>query len=338
MAELKVGIIGYGFIAKVHIANIVRFPGIKITSVFSRTKKSLKDDSFYTNYKKVIKSLKEVSFYTDYKEMIKKEQLDTVFIATPTQTHKEIACYCAEQGLDIFLEKPMARTLEECNSIIDSIKENKIKLFVGHTLRFWPTYGSVKNYLTSESTIGDVQSINSKRLSSFPWSRWFADQSISGGVILDLSIHDIDYALWILGKVSSVSCRATKILKYDMEVFGESLTTLNFENDKIAECEGSWAKPADFKYYTNTQIRGSKGKIELDADRIHNNELLRIQNIYSSDNGYYNQLEHFFEVILNKNKKFLVTPNEAREAVKTCLGAIKSAENEGKKIFLDELE
>ncbi len=325
MVELKVGIIGYGFIAKVHIANIVRFPDIKITSVFSRSKKR-------------VRGLKDVSFYTDYKDMIKKEQLDTIFIATPTQTHKEIACYCAEQGLNIFLEKPMARTIEECNSIIDSIKENKINLFVGHTLRFWSTYGSVRNYLTSESTIGDIQSINSKRLGSFPWSKWFADQSISGGVILDLSIHDIDYALWILGKATSVSCRAIKILKYEMEVFGESLTTLNFENDKMAECEGSWAKPADFKYYTNTQIRGSKGTIELDAGKIYNNELLEIQNIYSSDNGYYNQLEHFFDVILNKNKKFLVTPNEAREAVKTCLGAIKSAENKGKKIFLDELE
>ena len=326
MSILRIGVIGYGFIAKIHIANIAKFPNVKITSVFSRTKKR-------------VRGLKDVSFYTDYKDMIKREKLNTIIIATPTHTHKEITCFCADQGLNIFLEKPMARTLEDCNSIIDSIKENNIKLFVAHSLRFWPTYGSVKNYLISEdSIIGDVQSITAKRLGSFPWSEWFADQSKSGGVILDLSIHDIDFCSWVMGKVISVSCQAIKITKYNMEVFGESLTTLNFENNKYAECEGSWAKPADFKFYTNTQIRGSERTIELDDGKIYNNKSLGIENIYKTDNGYYNQLEHFFDVISIKNKKFLVSENEAKEAVKICLAGIESAENNEKQIFLDEIE
>lgn len=324
MNNLRVGIIGYGYIAKIHIENILKFPNVKISSIFSRTPK-------------IIEDLKNVSFYTDYEEMIAKESLDTVIIATPTHTHKEIACFCAEQGLDIFLEKPMARTLEECNSIIDSIKENKIKLFVAHSLRFLPTYGSVKNYLFSKkSKLGDIESIISKRLAPFPWSKWFADQSKSGGVILDLSIHDIDYVSWILGKVNSVSCYAKKISEYDMKVFGESKISLKFESNKIAQCEASWAKPPDFQFYTKTQIKGLKGIIELDADKIYNNEILRIQNIYKSDNGYYNQMEHFFDVIMNKNKKFLVTETEGKETVKICLGAIKSAENNGTEIYLED--
>ena len=325
MSILRIGVIGYGFIAKVHIANIIKFPYLKITSVFSRTRKSTE-------------GLEDFSFYLDYKEMIKREQLDTVIIATPTYTHKEITCYCADQGINIFLEKPMARTLEECDAIIDSINENKIKFFIGHVLRFWSTYGSVKNYLINQySKIGDIHSIIAKRLGSFPRRIWFADQSKSGGVILDLSIHDIDYASWILGNVESVSCKASKLSKYGMEVFGESTTNLNFKKNKIAKCEASWAKPADFQFYTYTQIKGSERTIELDADKIYNDELLGIKNIFKSDNGYYNQMKHFFDVILNKKRKFLVSAKEGKEAVKICLAAINSAKNNGKEIYTDEI-
>jgi predicted dehydrogenase len=268
--------------------------------------------------------------------MIQKEKLDIVIIATPTHTHKEIACYCAEQGFNIFLEKPMARTIDECDAIIDSIKDNGIKLFVAHSNRFIPTYGSVKSYLDRKnSTIGEIQSIVSKRLGTFPWSEWFANQSQSGGVILDLSIHDIDYCSWLMGQIDSVSCQASKIIKYNMEVFGESTTKLKSKKDKTAECEASWAKPADFQFYTRTQIKGSAGSIEFDSNKIYNNEKYGIQNIYKTDNAYFNQLDHFFDVIKSKNKEFLVSVSEAKEAVKICLAAIKSAENDGIEINLN---
>jgi predicted dehydrogenase len=270
--------------------------------------------------------------------MVKNEELDAVLIATPTHTHKEIACFCAEQGLHIFLEKPMARTLEECDAIIDSISDNRIKLLVGHVLRFWPTYGSIKYYLDgANQEIGEIQTITAKRLGTFPWSKWFADQSKSGGVTLDLAIHDIDYASWLMGKVTSVSSKAITINRHEMDVFGESLTTLTFENSKKANCEGSWAKPTDYTFYTNTRIEGQYGTIELDGIRIFNKEL-GIKNIFTSYSGYYNELEHFFEILSDKNKKFLVSVQEAKEAVKLCLAANKSAENNSQEIFLDDIE
>lgn len=326
MTDLKLGIIGYGNIVKTeHMPNLLKFPNVKITSVFSIIKER-------------VRRPKGVPFYTDYKNMVKNEELDAVIIATPTHTHREIACFCAEQGLNIFLEKPMGRTLEDCDSIIDSINENQIKLFVGHVLRFWPTYGSVKNYLDeNDQKIGEIQAITAKRLGTFPWSKWFADQSKSGGVTLDLSIHDIDYASWLMGKVISVSSKAIIINRHDMDVFGESLTTLQFENNKKAECEASWAKPTDYIFHTNTRIEGQNGTIELDGTRIFNEEL-GINNIFSSYSGYYNELEHFFDVMSDKNKNFLVSVREAKEVVKICLAANKSAQNNSKEIFLEDME
>jgi len=324
MEELKVGVIGYGYIAKIHMAILKIFPNVKVTSVFSRTEKK-------------VRGHRNISFYKDYDKMLEKEKLDIAMITTPTHTHQEISCACAEKGIDIFLEKPMARNVIECDKIIDSMKENNIKLFVGHSLRFWSTYANVKYYLeNNNSEIGTIQSISSKRLSTFPWSKWFADQKKSGGVILDLSIHDIDYILWILGIPISVSCKASKINKYGMDLFGESITNLNYQNAN-AECEASWAQPEDYELLMKTKIIGSDGYIEFDEEAIYNKEDLQIEDVYKSSNAYYNQLEHFFDVIANREKSFLVSPNEAKGAVKVCLASIESAENKGKEIFLEDL-
>ncbi|MFX0070899.1 MAG: Gfo/Idh/MocA family protein [Candidatus Hermodarchaeota archaeon] len=326
MKDLNVGIIGYGYIAKIHMGVMKRFPNIKISSVFSRTKKK-------------IRGFKNVPFYTDIKQMLNNEQLDTVFITTPTHTHKEIACECAERGLNIFLEKPMARFVEECDSIIKSVEENNVKLFVAQSLRFWLTYGSVRNYVMSKaSKIGKVQFISSKRLGSFPWSEWFADQHKSGGVILDLSIHDIDFILWILGKPESVSCKAKVINRYKKDLFGESLTTLNYNDNIAGECEASWAKPTDFIFYTHTLVKGEKGAINFDGGKIYDKDKLGINTIYNSENGYINQMEHFIDAMSNNKKNFIVSPYEAKEDVKVCLAAIKSAKNGGEVVYLDDFE
>jgi predicted dehydrogenase len=326
MSHFKIGIIGYGHIAEVHIENLLKFPIINVAAIFSRTNKKIQISS-------------EIPFYTDYKKMISEIDLDAVIISTPTYTHHEIACLCAEQGINIFLEKPMANTLENCDIILDSVKENKVRLFIAHVLRFWPSYGSVQKYIDEDRlNLGDIINIEGKRLTTFPWSKWFADQQKSGGVILDLSIHDIDYALWLMGKPVSVSCTGKKINKYNMDVYGEGLIKINFENDKIAKCEGSWAKPEDFQFYTYTKIQGSNDFIEFDGVQIYNNEKWNIQNQYNSEDGYYNQIQHFLEICLYKKAKFLVSGIDGRLAVKVCLAAIKSAEEKGKEIFLDEVE
>lgn len=327
MSELNIGIIGFGFIAKVHARNIANMPKINIKSIFS-----------LPDVKNQIP--KGIAFYDDYKKMIADQELDAILICTPTHTHKEITCHCAEQGIkNIFLEKPMALSIEDCNAILDSVKENNAQILIGHVLRFWPTYGSIQQYITNPSSdFGEIISFEGKRLQTFPWSPWFADQQKSGGVILDLSIHDIDYAMWIFNKMTSVSCKAKILNKHGMDVYGESLTTLNFINDKIAECEASWAKPSDFQFYTYAKLVGENNTLEFDGGKIFNNENLNISNVFKSEDGYVNQIEHFFDVIVGGTPRFLVSGLEGKSAVKACLAAINSAKSNGKEIFIDELE
>jgi predicted dehydrogenase len=121
-----------------------------------------------------------------------------------------------------------------------------------------------------------------------------------------------------------------------MEVYGESKTMLEFENNKTAVCEASWLKPADFQFYTYTRIEGTDNFIEFDGEKIINNDIWNIKNQFFSLDGYYNQINQFFKFLLNQGKG--ISGIVGREAVKMCLAAIKSASNKGKKIFLNDLD
>ena len=326
MSILKVGIIGFGFSGKIHTENLLKFPNVEVSAVFSKI-----EEKHHL--------LRGIPIYKDYKKLLLENDVDAVIICTPTFTHSEVASFCAERGIDIFLEKPMANTLEDCDKILQSVEKNNVKLLIGHVLRFWPTYGSIQKSITNKTLkLGDIEFIQGQRFQTFPWSKWFADQRKSGGVILDLSIHDIDYALWILGKPLSVISSAKRIQKNGMSVFGESTVKINFRRNKTAECEASWAKPKNFQFYTYTKIQGTNNLIEFDGSRIHNNDFWNIKNEFSSEDGYYNELEHFLEVCQHQAESLLVSGNEGRNAVKVCLTAIKSAEQESKEIFLDEFD
>lgn len=316
-------VLGYGNIGAIHLRNLMKHPKTEVKAVYSRSHKA--------------NLPKGINFYSSYEKLIEKEEIDAVLIATPTFTHKKIACFCAENGLDIFLEKPMALTLDECDNIINSVETNNVKFFIGHVLRFWPSYRYVRDFIFSlKSSLGDIHTFIAKRLSSFPWSEWFADEKKSGGVILDLSIHDLDYASWILGNVISISCKAKKIKRFDRKVFGKSNTSLIFQDDKKAKCTASWAEKKDFTFTTYGNIIGTRGNIEFNGERIFEGYSVEIIEKLKSDDGYYNELSHFIDCIINRYKNLSIVGEDGKNSVALCLAAIESANNNGKIIFLDE--
>ncbi|MHA1146918.1 MAG: Gfo/Idh/MocA family protein [Promethearchaeota archaeon] len=325
MSTINIGIIGLGVIAKTHMENLLKFSDVKIKAIYSRSNKSDQIPKY-------------ANFYTNYNKMLNSEELDAVLICTPTYTHREITCKCAERGLDIFLEKPMASTITDCITILDSIKDNNIKILVGHVLRFWPTYGSIYYSIqNSELNLGKLQFFQGQRLGTFPWSAWFADEEKSGGVVLDLSIHDIDYALWMMGHPESVTCQGVKINQYGKNIIGEAITEIQFLNNQSAECEASWAKSKDFPFFTYARIVGNLESIEFNGTEIKNSEQFQISNYFRSKDGYLNQMMHFIDVLYDRKKSFAIHPKDAMLSVKVCLAANKSINNKGKKIYIDEI-
>jgi myo-inositol 2-dehydrogenase/D-chiro-inositol 1-dehydrogenase len=128
--------------------------------------------------------------------------VDVVDICTPTDTHAELASAAAEYGLPVICEKPIARTLQQAEQML----ELPVPLFVGHLLRYFGPHAAARGS-------GAARSVEMYRaVEPPPVDSWLWDESRSGGVLVDLMIHDLDYARWVAGEVATVRAR-----KYGIE-------------------------------------------------------------------------------------------------------------------------
>lgn len=326
--RLKIGLIGFGFMGKTHYENSKKNPLIDIKMISSRPE----DD---------IAAPTGVTLHDNWKAVIENKGIDAVIIATPTFTHKEIAVAAAKQKKHIFLEKPMALNVAQCNHIIKAAEENNVKLFIGHVLRFWPSYSTLKCQIEEDpSLIGDLKMVRLRRLSSFPnWSDWFIDKAKSGGVVLDLSIHDIDFACSLFGKLPKrVFCTTSDMVIKKTPVPAISCTTLDFDVG-TAYCEASWAGIGNFPFTADGEIIGDEGLIDVSGNneapiRYHGKNSSESIDPYDND-GYYSELDSFAQCILNEMDP-AVKGTDGRNAVAVCNAAIKSSK-ENRPVQLSEV-
>ena len=138
----------------------------------------------------------------DYKELLANKEIDTVFITSPDFCHEEQAIAALEAGKNIYLEKPMAITLEGCDRILRSAFRTKSKLFIGHNMRYFPVVLKMKEVIDS-GIIGDVQCGWCRHFVGYGgdayFRDWHSEQKNTCGLLLQKGAHDIDVMHWLMG-------------------------------------------------------------------------------------------------------------------------------------------
>jgi predicted dehydrogenase len=130
--------------------------------------------------------------------------VDAVDICLPTLLHREYAERALAAGKSVFLEKPIALTVEDADAIVATAASNDAVFMVGMVLRFWPEYAELQR-LVSAGELGRPRAVSTFRLSPpADWNDWMADRAQSGGTAVDLLIHDLDQMNWLLGTPRSV--------------------------------------------------------------------------------------------------------------------------------------
>lgn len=155
----------------------------------------------------------EIHRYTDFEEMIKSEELDIIDICLPTYLHAPYTLRALETGHHVLCEKPMSLDYESCQLMCDTAKKMGKKLMIGQCNRFSAAHLLLKKYVL-EKTFGEVKNVLFTRFSTTPdwgWENWFLDADRSGGAMLDLHIHDIDYARFVFGEPLAASCYTESI-------------------------------------------------------------------------------------------------------------------------------
>src|SRR6476469_6331786 len=250
---MKVGIVGTGFMGTTHAAGWAETPA-EIVGVSAETQKEAGTLAEKYNAK-VDPALDELL-----------QRVDVIDICSPTHLHHEMALKAATAGKHIICEKPLARNTAQAQEIVNACQKAGVQLLVAHVVRFFPEYALAHSAVT-EGQIGKPGVIRLHRGSyrpKKPAGNWFLDEDKSGGILMDLMIHDYDYARWLAGEVDSVSARRVTELHPDAPL-DYGLVILSPRSGALSQISGSWAYPPP-TFRTHLEIAGDCGLIEFDSD------------------------------------------------------------------------
>jgi myo-inositol 2-dehydrogenase / D-chiro-inositol 1-dehydrogenase len=194
---IKVGVIGLGHMGQLHMQNIMRIKGVEVVAGADKASKNRKYAERF-----------HVKTYDDYTKLIDSEELEAVIISLPNFLKKEGVFYAAEKGLDIFLDKPIARNLIEAKDMVRKVEKQDVRMMVGVNYRYFPCVEKLKNKIDNGG-IGDPLIATSELVLNGPISHalvpvpvpeWWLNKDLAGGgALLDLGYHLIDLLGWMLG-------------------------------------------------------------------------------------------------------------------------------------------
>jgi predicted dehydrogenase len=199
----------------------------------------------------------------DPAEAVAAPDVDAVIVAVPTPAHRTLVELAAAQGKAVLCEKPLARTLADAEAIVAACRRARVRLMVGQVVRFFPEYARLHQALR-EDAIGRVGLVRASRVGPPPGASraWFADFAASGGVVLDMMIHEFDLLRWWFGEVSRVYATG---LGATAPASGRdhAQALLRFTGGPIAHVEASWSHAA---FRTTIELAGEHGILRHDSE------------------------------------------------------------------------
>lgn len=239
-------ILGAGFMGSMHAAGWKALAGrARVASVYSRS------------HDRAARVAADVGAEPsdDLDAAIAAPGVDIVDVCLPTPMHRDAAERAFAAGKHVLLEKPIALTAEDANAIVDAANRSGRLFMVGLVLRFWPEYVELQRRVAA-GELGRPLAASTERLSPpADWNDWMRDPALSGGVPVDLLIHDFDQTNWLFGRPRSVYARAPR--RED----GHVHALVEYEGGD-ATVEGSMAMPTSYPFSSNIRVVCENGVAE----------------------------------------------------------------------------
>ena len=326
----RVALIGAGTMGSVHAQHWKAMPGAELVGVLDPRTEAARAAG---------------PKFSDWDTLLSQAKPDIIDICTPTPFHREYVERAAAAGKAIFVEKPLTRTLADCDAMVATVERAGVPAMSGHVLRYFPEYAEAKR-LVDAGGVGKPAAIRTARLAGFPdlggRPNWYADPEQSGGLVLDMILHDFDWLRWTFGPVTRVYAKGLYGRTEHVGRLDYALVTLRFASGAVGHVTGSWAHPGAFR--TTLEIAGDAGLIEHDSARSAPlTASLRAAGggggvavpespMASGEDPYYLEIAAFVQA-LEKGETPPVTLSDAREATRISLAALESIET-GKVVTL----
>lgn len=314
----KVGVVGLGHIGKRHLARY-RDLGFEVFTADPRVENA------------EALSLGSSGHYGSVSEMLEKQGPGAVSVCLPTYLHKEGVLEAFAGGADVLVEKPFALTLEDIDSMLYAAEASGRRIMVAHVCRFMPQYRMAYDLIRS-GRLGKPVFLTAWRNNSTPrWSaqNWLGSRNASGGTVMDLQIHDVDIAQWLLGPVRDAALLQRQGSLHEGSGFFHVVSNLSFEGGAAALLEAGHLMPEGYPSTNGYRLVLEHGTLEFGA--VGDAASMRLYKPGKTTDltaeyragcegkdAYREELRHFM-ACLESGEGFAVTAEDARSAVATVL-------------------
>jgi myo-inositol 2-dehydrogenase/D-chiro-inositol 1-dehydrogenase len=303
MEKVNVGLIGVGRIGRLHARNLkYQVPGTRLLAVA---------DIFEKSAREVASQLEIPIAEKDYRALLENKDIDAVVICSSTDTHAQIISEAAEAGKHIFCEKPIALDLYKIDQAIAAVKKSGVKLQVGFNRRFDPSFKKAKE-LVVKGAIGTPHLV---RISSRdPEPPPISYVKVSGGIFLDMMIHDFDMARFLLSQeVSELMAVGSCLVDPAIGEAGDidtAIVTLKYEGGAWGTIDNS--RKAVYGYDQRIEIFGSEGCIMVGNPKPTEVTINSAKDTIS-DKPLYFFIERYQDAYLAEMEEFIKCIQENKE-------------------------
>ncbi|MBE7022915.1 MAG: Gfo/Idh/MocA family oxidoreductase [Ruminococcaceae bacterium] len=331
MSKLKCGIIGFGGLGQIHFSNLINNENVELVAICDVNEEKFTKATDTNQGKGKEFDVSSYKLYTDAEKMLNDEKFDLVVVALPTYLHAKYSIMALDKGAHVFCEKPMARTVAECQEMIAAAERNGKQLAIGQCVRFNLRYKILKEACDS-GKYGKLLRLELNRYGFPPvwgWENWYMDFEKSGGAALDLHVHDVDFLNYMLGRPNSVQSEAIhKIAGFDCIT-----SRFFYDNDAIIRVTGDWSmpncygfKPTLFAQFEKAVlVTGDKGVVVYPED----GEMTEIE-CDATYSGYDAEMKHFIECIIENKPNLIVPAESTMQSIEMVFAEMKSVETNEK--------
>jgi UDP-N-acetylglucosamine 3-dehydrogenase len=328
MTTVRYAVIGLGWFGEKHCEALIDIPGVELFALCTRREPRLEE---------LVARFGVKHTYTDYHQLLANKEIDAVSIVTMWDQHAKPTLAALAAGKHVFLEKPMASTVEDCDAIVEAGRKARGYLMVGHICRFNPRYAAARDAVV-EGRIGKIVSMYARR--NIPAAVTTEILNKIGPIVGD-GVHDTDLMLWYSG------ARVVSAYAQTVDVRGRKYpdigwTMYRFDSGAVGVLENVWCLPdrTAFQIDERLEVIGTEGSIHVqethpnfsvcDRNGWHSPDTTYWPSIHGVRAGALREELVYFTTCIRKGRPPSVgTPEESRAAVAACLAAEKSAATGG---------
>ena len=334
MNELKIGVAGLGRIGKIHLDNLLQIPNVSVVAAA--------DPDRNGQQYAIDKGIPHTC--ADFEDLLSITELDAVVICSPTDTHADYVEGAARAGKHIFCEKPLDLNLQRVQEVLQVVAEEKVQLMLGFNRRFDKEFRKVQE-LVKIGAVGQPHLV--KITSRDPGAPPVSYIEKSGGLFLDMTIHDFDMARFVVGKeVDEVYAKGTVLVDPAIGAVGDidtAVVTLTYTDGTMAVIDNS--REAAYGYDQRVEVFGSKGMVQSNNNFHDSHKLYNKEGIHAAlplhffleryQEAYKTEINDFIKG-LRSNTPMPVDGQDGLESLKIGLACIKSLQ-ENRPVKIAEL-